>query len=133
MMSDAWPHPLTNIADDIILTNYGLNYDDFTRACHVTLYTDFVRGYATFVTLLTWYSGKFRKLQVICENFICECLVLVDKDRPIALIRKILLAKCSISRIYEIFSHENFPLYGSYIEAYEQKERTTLVPSEYYN
>ena len=31
---------------------------------------------------------KFRKLQAICENFICECLVLIDKDSSIALIRK---------------------------------------------
>ena len=52
MTSDDRSCPLANVADDIILTNYGHIYSDFLRACHVTLYTDFVRGYATFHTLL---------------------------------------------------------------------------------
>ena len=39
-----------------------------------------------------------RELQAICLNFICECLVLVDKDRPIALIREMLY----------LAIHENF-------------------------
>ena len=31
---------------------------------------------------------EFRELQAIRENIICECLVFVDKDRAIALIRE---------------------------------------------
>ena len=57
MTSDDCPHPITNVADDIIiLTNYGHIHGDYSRVCHVTFYKDFVRGYATFDTLLIMYS-----------------------------------------------------------------------------
>ena len=32
--------------------------------------------------------GNFHKLQAVCENIIRKCLVFIDKDRAIALIRK---------------------------------------------
>ena len=54
MTSDAWPHPLTNVGRRHTRTNYGHIHGDFSRACHVTLYTDFVRGYATFDTLVNY-------------------------------------------------------------------------------
>ena len=52
MTCDVWLCLLANVADDIIITNYVNNYDDFSRACHVTFLTYFAPRYATFNTLL---------------------------------------------------------------------------------
>ena len=54
MTSVTWPRPLVNVTVDNILTRYGHIYGDYSRACHVTCYTDIVRGYATFDTLLNY-------------------------------------------------------------------------------
>ena len=49
MTSDAWPRPLANVADDIILTKLIAN--TFKAISHVTLYTD----YTDFVILSTLF------------------------------------------------------------------------------
>ena len=46
-------------------------------------------------------GGSFHELKAIRKQFICECLVLVDKDRPIALIRENII--CKIPHNYSAF------------------------------
>ena len=56
---------------------------------------------------------EFRELQAIGENIIHECLVFVDKDRAIVLIRKKNYSRNALSCTFaKVFSRENFPLYG---------------------
>ena len=64
MTSDAWPRLLANVADYIILTNYQhINfYGDYSRACHVTFHTDFVR-------IRDRTDIKLGSVDIVCE---CE-------------------------------------------------------------
>ena len=55
---------------------------------------------------------EFHEFQAIRENIIHECLVFVDKDRSIALIREIYLQNALSRTFAKVFSGENLPLYG---------------------
>ena len=54
------------------------------------------------------YFCEFRELQAIRESIIHECLVFVDKDRAIALIRENIIRKM----LYLAHSRK-FPLFGT--------------------